>query len=264
MPDCKLYVVEGLPCAGKSATSRSIAEELRRRGHPVAYRDEGTGDHPADYEFHAFLTEAQLVALGGGALRPVAEPVPGGLILPLARVESEWLERLLPYKIYDGLPWAVEQPLMLRRWRTWAAAAARRDGISVFNCVFLQNPLCEAMMRFDLPRDAIRRHVADILSIIRPLNPTIVYLETRRVAELIADVARERDPEWLRAVIDYHTLQGYGQSHGLTGFEGYAACLEARQRLELEILRSLDVRQIVLTDPFADWSAALNGLFARL
>lgn len=264
MSDCKLYVVEGLPCAGKSTTSRRIAGELRRRGQSVAYCDEGTGNHPADYEFHAFLTDAQLAELGGGALRSAAEPVPGGWILPLAQVESEWRERLLPHKIYDGLPWAVEQPLMLRRWRAWADAAARRDEISVFNCVFLQNPLCETMMRFDLPCDAIRRHVGDILSAIRPLNPMIVYLETRHVAERVAETARERAPEWLRGVVDYHTSQGYGKAHGLTGFEGYSACLAARQRIELEILRSLDVRQIVLTDPFADWDATLTELFARL
>lgn len=264
MSDCKLYIVEGLPCAGKSTTSRHIAEELRRRGHSVTYRDEGSGDHPADYEFHAFLTEAQLAALDDGALRPIAEPVPGGWILPLAKLDSDRLERLLPHKIYDGLPWAAERPLMLHRWRAWAEAAARRDEISVFNCVFLQNPLCETMMRFDMPRDAICRHVEEILSVIRPLNPTIVYLKTQDAAGRIAEIARERDPAWLRAVIDYHTLQGYGKARGLTGFEGYAACLEARQSVELEILDALDVRKIILTDPFEDWNAAIAALFAQI
>lgn len=55
----KLYIVEGLPCSGKSTTSAFIAEELKKKCN-VCYVDEGTGNHPADYEFHAFLNNAAL------------------------------------------------------------------------------------------------------------------------------------------------------------------------------------------------------------
>lgn len=206
MSHCKLYIVEGLPFSGKSTTSRHAAEAPRRRGHPVACWDEGSGDHPADYEFHAFLTESQLAALDADGLRLIAEPVPGGFILPLAQLELEVQQRLFPFKIYDGLPWAVE----------------------------------------------------------RPLNPTVVYLETQDVAARMAEAARERDPEWLHAVIDYHTGQGYGLAHGLVGFDGYAACLEARQRRELDMLNALDIRKLTLTDPFRSWDAALAALYERL
>lgn len=264
MSTCKLYIVEGLPCAGKSTTARRLAEALRLRGNAVSCFDEGSGDHPADYEFHAFLTESQLAMPGASPLRSIAEPVPGGWILPLAQLEPDRLAQLLPCKIYDGLPWETEQPLMLNRWQKWAESAVRDDAIFVFNCVFLQNPLCETMMRFHLPPEVIEGHISAILSAIRPLNPAIIYLETRDVARRVADVARERGPEWLSAVIGYHTGQGYGKAHGLTGFDGYIACLEARQRTELAILNSLDVRKIVLTDPFADWNAAMQRLLRWL
>lgn len=264
MSHCKLYIVEGLPFSGKSTTSRHIAEALRRRGHPVACWDEGSGNHPADYEFHAFLTESQLAALDADGLRLIAEPVPGGFILPLAQLEPEVQQRLFPFKIYDGLPWAVERPLMLRRWQQWAEAASAREEISVFNCVFLQNPLCETMMRFNLPDADILGYLSKIHDILRPLNPTVVYLETRDVAARMAEAARERDPEWLHAVIDYHTGQGYGLAHGLVGFDGYVACLEARQRRELDMLNALDIRKLTLTDPFRSWDAALAALYERL
>ena len=76
MSHCKLYIVEGLPFSGKSTTSRHIAEALRRRGHPVACWDEGSGNHPADYEFHAFLTESQLAALIPAAYAPSRSQFP--------------------------------------------------------------------------------------------------------------------------------------------------------------------------------------------
>ena len=51
----KLIIVEGLPCSGKSTTARFIAQQLG-----MSFVDEGTGDHPTDYEFHAFLTDIYL------------------------------------------------------------------------------------------------------------------------------------------------------------------------------------------------------------
>ena len=48
------------------------------------------------------------------------------------------------------------------------------------------------------------------------------------------------------------------------GFDGYVACLEARQRRELDMLNALDIRKLTLTDPFRSWDAALAALYERL
>ena len=73
----RLYIVEGLPCSGKSSTARHIADVLTAAGRQVNYMDEGTGRHPADYEFHAFVD---------------------GQVIPLADVPPEELNALLPKK----------------------------------------------------------------------------------------------------------------------------------------------------------------------
>ena len=46
----RLIIVEGLPCSGKSTTSKYIADRIG-----AVFYDEGSGDHPTDYEFHAFI-----------------------------------------------------------------------------------------------------------------------------------------------------------------------------------------------------------------
>ena len=48
----KLYIVEGLPCSGKSTAAAYIAQ---RTGGKLF--DEGCGNHPADYEFSAFIPD---------------------------------------------------------------------------------------------------------------------------------------------------------------------------------------------------------------
>ena len=98
----RLIITEGLPCSGKSTFSAYIAGVLRAR-EPVIFVDEGTGDHPADYELHALAPAGML----GSESR----------IVPLSQYSGEMLEQLLPYKIYDTLPWETEKPLMLCKWR---------------------------------------------------------------------------------------------------------------------------------------------------
>ena len=46
----------------------------------------------------------------------------------------------------------------------------------------------------------------------------------------------------------------------LSGFDGYISALEERQRRELEILRSLNVRHMIVNDPQNDWDRAYSEI----
>lgn len=241
----RLIIVEGLPGSGKSSLSAYAASVLAEQAR-VCFVDEGTGDHPADYEFHA--------------LAPAGLLSPEEKIVPLSQYSGAMLQRLLPYKIYDALPWEKEKPLMLQKWRQFAANAAP-DAVYVFNCVLLQNPLCETMMRFGFPEEVSRRYILEIAGIIAPMRPVVIYLKTGDIAASIRQAAVQR-PGWLEAVIDYHTRGAYGQSIGAEGFDGYIACLRERQARELRILAQLPFSHFVVEDPMRDWQAA-RGIIAR-
>lgn len=239
----RLYIVEGLPCSGKSSTAAFVAEVLGQT-HSVCFVDEGSGAHPADYEFHALA--------------------PAGLLSEQARIVSlkdysgELFDRLLEYKIYDGLPWETEQPLMLEKLRQFVRSA-REDTVYVFNCVLLQNPMCETMMRFGFPEEVSGEHIDEIAGIIAPMEPVVIYLHNEDIEASVRKASEER-PGWLDAVIDYHTQGAYGKSIGAEGFDGYIACLRERQERELRILKRLPVEKIVLENPQRNWEEA----YARL
>ena len=233
----RLYLIEGLPCSGKSTTAGYVASLMKE---PVCVVDEGTGNHPADYEFHA-LAPAGLV---GEESR----------IVPLSEYSGEMFDRLLQYKIYDFLPWEVEKPLMLDKWRQFVASA-KADTRYVFNCVFLQNPMCETMMRFGFPAEVSEAYVGEIAGIIAPMEPVVIYLQNEDIAASIEKTAGER-PGWLEGVIDYHVNGAYGKSIGAEGFDGYIRCLSERQRRELEMLKRLPVRSLVVKNPHRDWDGA--------
>lgn len=239
----RLYIIEGLPCSGKSTTAAYIAELLRARGR-VCCVDEGTGEHPADYEFHA-LAPAGLLG---------TEPQ----IVKLSDYSGRMFDQLLQHKIYDFLPWETEMPLMLEKWRDFVRKADT-DTAYVFNCVLLQNPMCETMMRFGFDEAESEAYIRQIAGIIRPLNPAVIYLKNSDIAAAVRKAAPQR-PGWLDAVIDYHVSGAYGKSTGAQGFEGYIRCLEERQARELRILSRLPLTSLVLDDPQKNRSTAQEAI----
>lgn len=235
----RLFIIEGLPCSGKSTTSAFVASYLEKQAK-VCFVDEGTGNHPADYEFHA-LSPA-------GLLSDKEE------IVALSDFSGEMFDKLLQYKIYDFLSWEEEMPLMLEKWRNFVDTCDE-DIIYVFNCVLLQNPMCETMMRFGFSEDESKDYISKIAEIIHPLHPIVIYLKNTEIYESVRKVSKERQG-WLDEVIDYHVNGNYGKQIGAEGFDGYIRCLKERQERELRILAELPVESIVLEKPQRNWEVA--------
>ena len=241
--ESNLYLIEGLPCSGKSTTAGYAASILQQRGK-CCFVDEGTGDHPADYEFHALAP--------AGLLSETEQ------IVKLSDYSGEMFDKLLQYKIYDFLPWEKEMPLMLERWRQFVRHSDE-DTAYVFNCVFLQNPMCETMMRFGFSEAESEGYIRRIAEIIKPMNPRVLYLKNDDIADSIRSAAQER-PGWLEGVIDYHVNGAYGKSIAAEGFCGYIQCLEERQAREMRILAKLPVCSFILDNPQRDWKAAQKSI----
>ncbi len=160
---------------------------------------------------------------------------------------DEGEEHPADYKDYDFPDFETEREKMLEKWREFVCGCDR-NAVYVFNCVFLQNPMCETMMRFDMGYEQSRAYIAEIAEIIRPLNPVIVYIDRPDIRADIDRVLDERGDDWLNAVIGYHVDQGYGKKNGLSGYDGYIECLAERKRRELDILRSLDIRYCTISE----------------
>ena len=61
-------------------------------------------------------------------------------------------------------------------------------------------------------------------------------------------------------MIDYHVNGAYGKSICAEGFDGYIRCLSERQRRELEMLKRLPVRSLVVKNPHRDWDGARQAI----
>lgn len=140
-----------------------------------------------------------------------------------------------------------------RSFRTARDFAAGADGTYVFNCVLMQNPMCETMMRFGMTTEQSLGFIREICAEIQPLDPVVIYLKSTDPAALMKAALPERGNDCLNAVIYYHCNGAYGRFAGLNGFDGYIAALRERQRRELEMLPKLPVKNTILDDPQSDW-----------
>lgn len=203
MNKTRLIIVEGLPGSGKSYVTSLIASELNIRGHKVISCDEGSKNHPCDYDN------------------------------------------------YDFPNFETEKLMILKKWREFVSKSFN-DTIYVFNAVFLQNPMCEAMMRFGMNEEESLQYICEIAEIIREMNPLIIYIDKKDVRKVIENVISERGNDWLNAVIDYHVNGEYGKKHGLTGFDGYISCLEERKRREKKILKLSYLNSVIIEKNMTD------------
>lgn len=256
----RLYIVEGTPCSGKSTVSAFVADELQKNCK-VCYVDEGSGNHPADYEFHSFLSKNDLFSFSDeeqSEILSFSDKQNDGFIVPLKNFSGELFERLLQHKIYDFLPWGIEQGVMLERWKSFVQSSDK-ETVYVFNCVLLQNPMCETMMRFGFDANESESYIAKIAEIITPMQPVVIYLKNNDIRVSVEKASEERDG-WLKNVIDYHVNGAYGKSINAQDFEGCITCLEERQKRELEILSRLDIESVVIDNPQADWNKAYEKI----
>lgn len=149
------------------------------------------------------------------------------------------------YANYDFPNFGTERRAILDKWHSFVEKADR-DIIYIFNCIYLQNPMCETMMRFGMDEGDSKAYIQEITEIIKPLHPIIIYIDEPDIKSAIDSVLEERGIDWLNAVINYHVSQGYGKKNNLSGYDGYIKCLEERRIRELHILQELNIDYYII------------------
>jgi len=154
--------------------------------------------------------------------------------------------------IYE-LPLELHMKLLKERWRDFAEKAQLEEKIYIFDCPFIQNPVTVSMIRSNAEKAEIMEYIKSLESIIKELNPVVVYLKQQDIEKSFEEATKERPKEWLDFFIDYYTKQGYGKAHQLEGIEGTIAVLEARWDLENEVIEELDIDRYIIDNSDKDF-----------
>jgi hypothetical protein len=263
----KLILFEGIPGSGKSTAAGTLQNFLEGNNVPSRSWREGDFDHPADFEGVACLTESQYQDLL--SCRPELTElfqehtsISGTDYLLKYRklqhlhpqkMDQALMDTLASLDVSDGLPMDEYCRLALVRWRSFCETARDSNEVTLLECCFLQNPLTVLLARHNVDPRVARQQVRKISEIIHELNPLVIYLQPRNTSAALQYICAERPKEWTDFVIWYLTKQEYGKSHGIEGYEGVIHFYEMRQKMELDILRSLPIQQLVIEHSGKEW-----------
>ena len=280
MKNTKLIIVEGVAGSGKTTTAQHIYDKLRERGVVAELYLEGNTDHPADYEYTACLNKNQfneLLHLYPGerdTILACTDNQDGDYLFCYGRMYvmeggeqavpskrdamNAIIQHVRPYDIYDGLPIEKYRELLLRRWGQFGACAAAEEKVYIFECCFLQNTLCAMLVRHHAARRDTLSFIQDLADRVRKLEPVLFYYDQSDLQEAIERAARTRASSWYEGFLHYHTSQGYGLAHGLTGLEGCIEVLRERKSIEKEVLQLLSWKHIILDNSEYNWKPCLE------
>ncbi len=268
LAETKLIIVEGMWGSGKSTTAKLIYDHLTKAGIDTRAYLEGDLNNPADYDKVACFTQeeySELVEKHIDSLKLIEEITHskeiyyfieyGKLQQELTHgLPNELLADVMHNDIYDGnLPLERYCEVHLNRWNEFVQAHKKEESVIVFECCFLQNPLSAMLGRYDASEEMISNYVLKLADLIKPLNPSLLYLHPGDVRSILTKAFHERSSEWGDGVTQYYTQQGYGRSHGLKGFNGLVEFLKVRTEIELNIIDDLLVKKTVIRNDDFNW-----------
>ncbi len=261
----KLILVEGLPGSGKTTLAKEINQHLLKAGVPSTVHLEGELSHPVDYDGVAYFTLGRFKELmsnhlnNQAVLEKITIPLKDAYMIPYKKILHEGIihfpEELLPDVVKNDvyeLPLGRHMDLIQKKWEEFVKIQQNKDCVVILECVFIQNPVTVTLVRDNAPHSLTKSYVQQLAEIIRPLEPLLIYLQAPDLKASFERIVQERPKNWYEGFEDYYTNRGFGLYKGLRGIDGVLEVLNERQKLELEIVDSLEMEKHLIENSYDD------------
>jgi len=269
-------MVEGIPGSGKSTFAGKIANYYRNKGIVVNLFNEGQA-HSADLAWSACVPLGSLDTILSkyseleSEIRKNMDIEGDYAIIAYTQVKTDnriFYKELENYEIYDNrVAFDVFCNLLQSRWESFGRQAVEKDVLYIFECAFFKNHINELQNYQLANKTDIESHLNKLLLFVLNLSPHLIYLSQPNVRETIERVAKTRISDhgnWIDMAISYVENTPYGKINDLKGFDGLIRCIEDRKQIELDVLRTLPIKSIIVENNDYDWENAWNKLEAEL
>jgi len=216
----KLILIEGIPGSGKSTTAQALAATIAAQRIAVRWWYEEEAAHPI-YVFKDAATLAQVRDdLTHGRYRAVIDAA-------------------------------------LAQWRTFAALVAADERVVVIDsCLF--GYLTWSLFPLDLPDAEIRGYITDVLRIIAPLQPALIYLRQGDIARSLTRICARRGGKTEAHLTRQGTESPYGRRLGLHGFAGMVGYWTAYRELTDAACAAADLPTLTIDTTAGEWDRYLQ------
>jgi hypothetical protein len=163
-----------------------------------------------------------------------------------------------PIRFDWDVPWSEMPPAELAqssiaKWRSYVDSSLSSDRVSIIDGQLFHGNLTSLLL-LDGGVNLIGAYCRDVVAVIEPLRPLLIYLRQDDVDSAMRAIAKERGEKWVTYQIDWKLGSPYARRRGLVGFDGLIALYCEYRALTDQLFAALDIPKISIETSRHEWA----------
>jgi hypothetical protein len=156
------------------------------------------------------------------------------------------------------VPWSEMPPMELARsslakWRSYVESALGSDPVSIVDGQLFHGNLTSLLL-LEGGTDLIGAYCRDIVAVIKPLRPLLIYFYQDDVDSAVRAISEERGEKWVSYQVDWKLGSPYASRRGLVGIDGLITLYRDYRALTDQLFAALDIPKISIETSGHEWS----------
>jgi hypothetical protein len=164
-----------------------------------------------------------------------------------------------PIRFDWNLPWREMPPAQLAKsciakWRSFVASSLAAEHISIVDGQLFHGNLTTLLL-LEAGEDQIAAYCREVVAIIKPLNPLLIYFHQNDVDSAIRVVSAQRGEKWVNYQVNWKLRSPYASRRGLAGLDGLITLYRQYRALTDQLFADLDIPKISIENSKQEWAA---------
>jgi hypothetical protein len=163
-----------------------------------------------------------------------------------------------PIRFDWNLPWREMPPAELAKsciakWRSFVARSLAAERISIVDGQLFHGNLTSLLL-LEADADLIAAYCREVVAVIKPLNPLLIYFHQDDVDSAIRVVSAQRGEKWVNYQVNWKLTSPYASRRGLAGLDGLVALYRQYRALTDQLFADLDIPKISIENSRQQWA----------
>ena len=151
----------------------------------------------------------------------------------------------------------------LQKWDVYIRRVKDKKNIHVFDGQLFHGDFTSLLLMNCEPQTLLD-YVQQVITIIRPLDPFVIYLYQSNVAEALQQIGALRGEGWIAYQVNWKTRSPYCEQRSLTGKDGWIELYQAYRHLTDQVFEQLGVRKLSIETSDGDWCSYRQKILDEL
>jgi hypothetical protein len=164
-----------------------------------------------------------------------------------------------PIRFDWEVPWSEMPPAELAKsciakWRSYVVSCLTAERISIVDGQLFHGNLTSLLL-LEADVDTIAAYCREIVAVIKPLRPLLIYFHQDDVDSAIRLVSAQRGEQWVDYQVNWKLESPYAKKRGLTGLDGLIALYRDYRALTDQLYAAIDIPKISIENSRREWAS---------